>query len=75
VARDPSDREARYALASAMAAAGEIEPALEQFLDLAASPRKPRGDDARRAMLAIFDTLGSDHELSREFRRRLQIVI
>ncbi len=33
VARDPNDREARYALASAMAAAGETERALEQFLD------------------------------------------
>jgi len=74
VERDPNDREARYALASALAAAGETERALEQFLDLAASARKPRGDDARRAMVAIFDALGSDHELSREFRRRLQIV-
>ena len=74
VARDPADREARYALASALAAAGETEPALEQFLDLAASARKPRGDDARRAMLAIFDALGPDHPLARDFRRRLQIV-
>jgi putative thioredoxin len=74
VARDPNDREARYALASAVAAAGETERALEQFLDLAASARKPRGDDARRAMLAIFEVLGSDHPLARDFRRRLQIV-
>jgi putative thioredoxin len=74
VARDPNDREARYALASALAATGETERALEQFLDLAASARKPRGDDARRAMLAIFDALGPDHSLAREFRRRLQIV-
>jgi len=74
VARDPNDREARYGLASALAADGEIERALEQFLDLAASARKPRGDDARLAMLAIFDALGSDHPLARDFRRRLQIV-
>jgi putative thioredoxin len=74
VVRDPNDREARYALASAMAAAGETEPALEQFLDLASRARKPRGDDARRAMVAIFDALGPDHSLAREFRRRLQIV-
>jgi putative thioredoxin len=72
--RDPADREARYALASALAAAGETQPALEQFLELAASARKPRGDDARRAMLALFDQLGPDDDLTREFRRRLQIV-
>jgi putative thioredoxin len=74
VARDPNDREARYGLASALAAAGETERALEQFLELAASARKPRGDDARRAMLAIFETLGPDHALARDFRRQLQIV-
>jgi putative thioredoxin len=74
LARDPGDREARYALASALAADGETEPALEHFLDLAASARKPRGEDARRAMLALFDALGPDHPLARDFRRRLQIV-
>jgi putative thioredoxin len=73
-ARDPGDREARYALASALAAAGETEPALEHFLELAAGLRKPRAEDARRAMVALFDGLGADHPLSREFRRRLQIV-
>lgn len=73
--RDPADPEARYGLASALAAAGESERALERFLDLvAAGPRKPRADDARRAMLALFDQLGADHPLPREFRRRLQVV-
>ena len=72
--RDPSDREARWALAAALAAAAQTEPALEQLLELAASARKPRGEDARRAMVAIFETLGPDHPLTREFRRRLQIV-
>jgi putative thioredoxin len=74
LARDPADREARYALASALAAGGETDAALEQFLELAASARKPRGEDARRAMLVIFDALGPDNELARDFRRRLQIV-
>jgi putative thioredoxin len=74
LARDPADREARWALAAALAAAGEHEPALAELLELAASARKPRGDDARRAMLAMFDSLGADHPLTREYRRRLQIV-
>jgi putative thioredoxin len=72
--RDPEDREARYALASALAAAGEAQAALDHFLELASRPRKPRGDDARRAMLAIFDQLGAEDPLSRDYRRRLQIV-
>ena len=74
VARDPADREARWGLAAALAAAGESEPALAELLELAASARKPRGDDARRAMLAMFETLGPEHPLTREYRRRLQIV-
>ncbi|HVR62358.1 MAG TPA: tetratricopeptide repeat protein [Polyangia bacterium] len=74
LARDPSDREARYALGAALAAAGETEAALQQFLDLAAAARRARGDDARRAMLAIFDQLGADSDLARDYRRRLQIV-
>ncbi len=74
LAKDPTDREARYALGAALVAAGETEAALEQFLDLASAPRKPRADDARRAMLAIFDQLGTDDEMARDFRRRLQIV-
>jgi putative thioredoxin len=74
VARDPADREARYGLASALAVAGENDAALAELLELASSPRKPRGDDARRAMLALFADLGVDHPLTREYRRRLQIV-
>jgi putative thioredoxin len=72
--RDPADREARYALASALAAAGETQAALDEFLELASSARKPRGDDARRAMLALFDQLGNDDPMTRDYRRRLQIV-
>jgi putative thioredoxin len=73
-ARDPADREARYALASALAASGENEAALRELLELASSARKPRGDDARRAMLALFADLGPEHPLTRDFRRQLQIV-
>ena len=74
LARDPADREARWALGAALASAGEIEPALAEFLELAPSKRKPRGEDARAAMLALFETLGHDDPLTREYRRRLQIV-
>jgi putative thioredoxin len=72
--RDPEDREARYGLASALAADGDYAGALEQFLELAASARKARGEDARRAMLAVFAELGADDPLTQDFRRRLQVV-
>jgi len=74
VARDAADREARWSLGAALAVAGQHEPALEQFLELAASARRPRGQDAREAMLALFEALGPEHALTQEYRRRLQIV-
>jgi putative thioredoxin len=72
---DPKDLEARYALASALAARGEDREALEHFLEIVSRNRKFKDDGARTAMLAIFDRLGNDSDLTSEFRRRLQIVL
>ena len=74
LARDANDLEARFALASAQAAALEWEPALGEFLELVKRSRKFRDDGARRAMLVIFDHLGAQNPLVSEFRRQLQIV-
>ena len=74
VARDGNDLEARFALASAQAAALEWEPALGEFLEIVKRNRKFRDDGARRAMLVIFEHLGAQHPLVSEFRRQLQIV-
>ena len=74
VARDPGDLDARFALASAHAAALEWELALAELLELVKRSRKFRDDGARRAMLAIFDHLGPQHPLVSDYRRQLQIV-
>ena len=74
LARDPNDLEARFALASAHAAALEWEAALGELLELVKRNRKFRDDGARRAMLVIFDHLGAQHPLVSEYRRQLQIV-
>jgi putative thioredoxin len=75
LAANPKDLEARYGLASALAARGETREALESFLEIVSRNRKLRDDGARLAMLAIFDQLGGEHDLTQEFRRRLQIVL
>jgi putative thioredoxin len=74
VAARPDDLDARWALASALAARGAWAEALEELLSILTRSRRYREDGARRAMLAIFETLGRDSDLARDFRRRLQIV-
>jgi putative thioredoxin len=74
VAADEGDLEARYALGAALAARGQLREALEQFLEIVTRSRKFREDGGRLAMLVLFDLPTIDPEMTREFRRRLQIV-
>jgi putative thioredoxin len=74
VAANEKDLDARYALGSALAARRDFSGALDQFLDIVTRSRKFRDDAARLAMLAIFDHLGNDDDLTQDYRRRLQIV-
>lgn len=73
--RSPNDIGAHFALASTLAARGDFEGALEHFLAVVAADRKFRDDGGRRAMVTIFERLGPSHELTQQFRRRLQIVL
>jgi putative thioredoxin len=74
LARDANDLEARFALASAHAAALEWEAALAELLELVKRSRKFRDDGARRAMLTIFEHLGPQNPTVSDYRRQLQIV-
>lgn len=71
----PEDLDARYALAAALALAGEHREALEELLAIVGASRRYREDGARRAMLLLFDHLGPDNELTQEYRRRLQVLL
>lgn len=71
----PNDLDARFALGAALASRGETEGALEAFLAVVTLRRNYRNDAARLAMLALFEQLGTTHPLTRDFRRRLQIVL
>ncbi len=75
LAAEPRDHDARFALAGLALERGQPEAALEHLLELLGRDRRYREDGARRAMLAIFELLGPDDPLSRDFRRRMQIVL
>jgi putative thioredoxin len=67
---ESGDRDAELTLASAEAAAGEHRSALERSLRLVQSGGDQR-DRARDLMVRIFEALGDEHPLTREFRPRL----
>ncbi|MBN2576275.1 MAG: tetratricopeptide repeat protein [Deltaproteobacteria bacterium] len=74
IAADEKNWDARYALAGALASAGDYAGSLEELLAIVGRQRKYRDDAARLAMLAIFDQLGPDSDLVQHYRRQLQIV-
>ena len=67
---EPDSDPLRIELAMALAGRAEYEPALDQLLSVV----KARGagkDDARKAMLDIFEVLGDGHPLTTTYRRQL----
>ncbi len=71
---DPEDDSTRLDLGRALAAQAEFEPALDHFLAVARK-KNQRLDEARSAMVDIFEVLGPDHPLSLTYRRQLASVL
>jgi putative thioredoxin len=71
VQNDPTDLNARWGLASCLAASGKYREALEEFLSIVAKDKRYRDEAARKAMLAIFSMVGERSELADEYRTRL----
>lgn len=75
LAGDAGNLAARYALAQALAAAGQYEPALTHYLEMVARDRSFDDDAGRKAMLELFDLLGNDHELTQRYRSALAKIL
>ena len=70
LADNQESAEARIALAKALAAKGEYEPALDNYLYVVRA-KGPEMDEGRLGMLDVFGVLGDEHPLTLTYRRQL----
>jgi len=75
LAANADDHQARLDLANLLAAQQDFPAALAHLLELVQRDRAFGDDAARRKMIQIFDLLGSDHDLVRQYRRNLAAAL
>lgn len=73
--KNPLDHVARYDLAGALAARGELEPAVEHLLQIIAKAREWNEGAARTRLLKIFDAAGAASDVAKNGRRRLSAIL
>ena len=69
--KQPENVELLYFLACHSVVKGDVDAALELFLDVLRRDRSIRDDGARRALLSLFDLLGKDDPRVTQYRRRM----
>ncbi len=75
IEQDPADCEAREQLSAHYKLRGDYAAAIDQLLEIVKRDRGYGDDAGRKALLKIFDILGTDHELVSEYRRKLARVL
>jgi putative thioredoxin len=75
VANHPDDLQARYDLAEALSARGDLESASEHLLAIIAKNREWNEDAARKQLLKIFEAAGPASEIAKQGRRKLSAIL
>jgi putative thioredoxin len=75
VAADPDDHQARFDLAQAQAASGDLKGAVDHLLQIVAADREWNDHAARKQLLTVFDAAGATSDVARDGRRRLSSLL
>jgi putative thioredoxin len=75
IAADPGNCEARYRLSARLIADGEIEPALEQLLDIMRRDRAFREDAGRKGLVECFALLDGQGPLVKRYRQLMSAAL
>ena len=75
LAADPANHQARFDLATALHAQGEVDAAVEELLELFRRDREWNDGAARAQLMKIFDTLKPQDPIVLKGRRRLSSMI
>lgn len=75
IGADPANLEARLQLSNLLALKQDYRNALEELLEIVRRDRAFQDDIGRKTMLQVFNLLGSDSDLVREFRGKLSTAI
>jgi putative thioredoxin len=73
--RNPYDARARYRYGLLLAAREQYEAALEELLDSIRADRKFADEAARKAAIGVFDILGPDDPVTKDYQRQLARVL
>ena len=75
VAANPNDLQARYDLAEALSARGDLAGASEHLLAIIAKDRAWNDEAARKQLLKIFEAAGAASDVAKQGRRKLSAIL
>ena len=70
-----SELDQQFAQAAKLILMGDYEPGLKILLSMVEKHRKYRDDGARKDMLAVFNLLGNNHPLTKEYQNKLMLTL